>query len=94
VRRQRVIDASIDKSTYQEQVDLLNEEITLTELEIYDTKLEELDLEAALNFAVSALTFHRAKIITIHLSDTYCVLNRKLIWPIGIAEVASGMMVA
>src|SRR6185503_331992 len=60
-RRQRVIDAflhdrSIDKSTYQDQVNLLNEEITLTDLEIYDTKIEELDLEAALNFAVSALS--------------------------------------
>ena len=60
-RRQRVIDAflhdrSIDKATYQEQVDLLNEEVTLTELEIYDTKIEELDLEAALNFAVNALS--------------------------------------
>ena len=59
-RRQRVIDAflherSIDKSTYQEQVNLVDEEITLAELEIYDTKIEELDLEAALNFAVRAL---------------------------------------
>ena len=45
---------SIDKPTYQDQVNLLNEEITLTELEIYDTKIEELDLEAALNFAVNA----------------------------------------
>jgi len=54
-RRQRVIDAfiqerSIDKSTYQDQVNLLNEQITLTELEIYDTKIEELDLEAAAEF--------------------------------------------
>jgi hypothetical protein len=59
--RQRVIDAflregPIDKLTYQEQLDLLNEEITLAELEIYDSKLEELDLEAALNFATSALS--------------------------------------
>jgi hypothetical protein len=35
----------IDKSTYQEQVDLLNEEIALVDLEIYETKLEELDLK-------------------------------------------------
>lgn len=47
---------SIDKPTYQDQVNLLNEKITLAELEIYDTKIEELDLEAALNFAVSALS--------------------------------------
>jgi hypothetical protein len=30
-------------------MNLLKEEITLTELEIYETKLEELDLEATLN---------------------------------------------
>ncbi|HSE36574.1 MAG TPA: hypothetical protein VLG74_04670, partial [Blastocatellia bacterium] len=45
----------IDKSTYHDQANLLNEEIILAELEIYDTKIEELDLEAALNFAVRAL---------------------------------------
>jgi hypothetical protein len=60
-KRQRVIDAFlyervIDRTTYQEQLDLLNEEVALTELEIYETKLEELDLEAALNFAMSALS--------------------------------------
>ncbi len=59
-KRQRVIDAflherSIDQSTYKEQVNLLNEEITLAELELHDSKLEELDLEAALNFATNAL---------------------------------------
>lgn len=47
---------SIDKPTYQDQVNLLNEEITLAELETYDTKTEDLDLEAALNFAVRALS--------------------------------------
>ena len=46
----------IDRSTYQEQLDLLNEEIALADLEIYDTKLEELNLEAALNFATSAVS--------------------------------------
>jgi hypothetical protein len=60
-KRQRVVDAFlherlIDKSTYQEQLDLLNEQIALVELEIYDTKLESLDLEAALNFATNALS--------------------------------------
>ena len=43
-------------STYKEQVDLLNEEITLAELEVYDSRLEELNLEAALNFATNALS--------------------------------------
>lgn len=44
------------KSPYQEQVDLLNEEIALVDLEIYETKLEEWDLDAALNFATNALS--------------------------------------
>lgn len=35
---------------------MLNEEFAQTELEIYETKLDELDLEAALNFATSALS--------------------------------------
>jgi hypothetical protein len=34
----------------------VNEEIVLVDLEIYDTKLEELDLEAALNFSTRALS--------------------------------------
>ena len=60
-KKQRVIDAflherSIDKSTYQEQLDALNEEIALVELEIHDTKVDEMDLEAALNFATNALS--------------------------------------
>jgi DNA invertase Pin-like site-specific DNA recombinase len=60
-KRQRVIDAFlherlIDKSTYQEQLDLVNEDVALVEIEIYETKLEELDIEAALNFATSALS--------------------------------------
>jgi site-specific DNA recombinase len=60
-KKQRVIDAFlherlIDGSTYQEQLDLVNEQIALVDLEIYDTKLEELDLETALNFATSTLS--------------------------------------
>ena len=60
-KRQRVIDAFlherlIDRSTYQEQLDLVNKQIAMVDLEIYDTKLEELDLETALNFATSALS--------------------------------------
>ena len=60
-KRQRVLDAFlhervIDKATYQEHLDLLNEQMALVDLEIYDTKLEEFDLEAALNFATNALS--------------------------------------
>ena len=41
---------SIDKPTNKEQLDLLNEEIALAELEIHETRIDEMDLEAALNF--------------------------------------------
>jgi hypothetical protein len=34
----------------------LNEEIALAELEIHDTKIDELDLEGALNFAANSLS--------------------------------------
>ena len=59
-KRQRVIDAflherSIDRATYQEQLDSLNDEIALVQLEVYDARLEELDVEAALNYATNAL---------------------------------------
>ena len=47
---------SIDKPTYKEQLDLFNEEIALAELEIHETRINEMDLEEALNFATSALS--------------------------------------
>jgi site-specific DNA recombinase len=59
-KRQRVIDAflherSIDRSTYQEQLESLNDEIALVQLEVPDARLEELDIEAGLNYATNAL---------------------------------------
>jgi hypothetical protein len=61
VKRQRVIDAFfhervIDKATYEDQLAHVREEIAIMELEIYDAKLDELDIEAALNFATNALS--------------------------------------
>jgi hypothetical protein len=47
---------SIDKTIYEHQLAHVNEEIALTQLEIHEAKLEELDIEAALNFAVKALS--------------------------------------
>ena len=49
-------DRVIDKSTYDEQLPQVNEEIALTQLEIHEAKLDELDIEAALNFATNALS--------------------------------------
>ncbi len=59
-RRQKLIEAfvyqhSIEKSVYQEQLELLENEIALIELDAYDAKLEELNVEAALNYATEAL---------------------------------------
>ena len=48
-------DRSIDRSTYQEQLASLNDQIALVQREAYDARLEELDIEAALNYATNAL---------------------------------------
>jgi len=42
---------AIDEQTYGEQLDKLNEEITLAEIEEQDARLDELDVEAAVEFA-------------------------------------------
>jgi site-specific DNA recombinase len=59
-KRQKLIEAfvykhSIEKSVYQEQFELLENEIALVELDAYDAKLEDLNVEAALNYATDAL---------------------------------------
>ena len=56
VRKDRLVEAfvhrrAIDQATYQEQLDKLNEELTLTEIEDRDAGLDELDVQAAVNFA-------------------------------------------
>src|SRR5215475_10131845 len=61
MKKQRIIDAFvyervIDKSTYEEQLAQVREEIALAELDIHDAKLDKLDIEAALNFATNALS--------------------------------------
>ena len=59
-KRQKLIEAfvyqhSIEKSIYQEQLELIDDDIALAQLDVHDAKLEELDIEAALNYATSAL---------------------------------------
>ena len=59
-KRQKLIEAfvyqhSIEKSIYQEQLELIDDDIALAQLDVHDAKLEELDIEAALNYAPSAL---------------------------------------
>ena len=59
-KRQKLIEAfvyqhSIEKSIYQEQLELIDDDIALAQLDVHDAKLEELDIEAALNYATNAL---------------------------------------
>jgi hypothetical protein len=42
---------AIDRETYEEHVARLNEQIAVTQLELHDARLEELDVEAVLEFA-------------------------------------------
>jgi site-specific DNA recombinase len=60
-RKQRVLDAFlhdrvIDKATYQEQASRLDEEITSAQLDLNETDREELNVEAALEFAEEVLS--------------------------------------
>jgi site-specific DNA recombinase len=51
-----VVDQSIDRATYQTEVNAADEALTLLQLELHDAALEDLDLEAALGFANHVLT--------------------------------------
>jgi hypothetical protein len=73
---------SIDESTYKEQVDLLNEEITLAELAAHDSKLEEIDIEASLNFATNALG--NAAAVWIQCSADQKQRFQKVLFPNGL----------
>ena len=55
-RKNKLVEAfvyqkAIDQDTYRQQLDKLNEEITLAEMAANDAKLETFDVEAVLNFA-------------------------------------------
>ena len=50
-----VYERSLDRETYQEELDKLSEDITLVELEEQDTRLDELDIESTLAFAEHVL---------------------------------------
>ncbi len=59
-RKQLLVEAfvyqkALDKQTYQEQSDKLGEEITLAEIAEQDTRLDELDFEAPVEFAQHVL---------------------------------------
>jgi site-specific DNA recombinase len=50
-----VYDKSIDRETYQAQLSRLRENQVLVEIELNESKVEELDIESALNFALFAI---------------------------------------
>jgi hypothetical protein len=54
-RKQRLVEAyiyerAIDRDTYQEQIDKLNEEIALAEIDERDCRIQKLDVQAAVKF--------------------------------------------
>jgi hypothetical protein len=54
-RKQRLVEAfifrrEIDRETYQEQLDKLNEEMALAEISERDVRIEEMDVQAAVSF--------------------------------------------
>ncbi len=59
-KKNRLVDAfvyraAINEETYREQMEELEERLTLTDIELQDAKTEELDVEALLQFAHAVL---------------------------------------
>lgn len=59
-RKNRVVDAylhegKIDHTTYHDQLDRLREEHALAETELNEARVEELDIEAVVNFSADAI---------------------------------------
>ncbi len=50
-----VYDKSIDRETYQEQLARLREEQLLVEMELNESKVDEFDVQSAVNFALYAI---------------------------------------
>ena len=46
-----VSQAAVDRTTYEQHMDALDEEITLAEMRLEDARLDEIDLDGILNFA-------------------------------------------
>jgi hypothetical protein len=48
-------ESSVDRTTYEEQRDKLREELTLAELELSEARVEQFDIDGALDKAISVL---------------------------------------
>jgi hypothetical protein len=73
---------ALDQHTYQDEFDRLNEEITLAEMEAEDARLDQLDVEAAVEFAQYVL-LNAARIWSESSSEQRQRLQ-KLIFPAGV----------
>ncbi len=63
-----IFKAAIDQTTYERQRNKLNEEIAEAEMAAHETKLEELDIEAVVNFSQHVL-LNAARLWTIFSLD-------------------------
>jgi hypothetical protein len=72
----------LDERTYREQLQKLNEEITLAEIEEKESRLEELDIESVIDFARHILV-NAARIWAASGSDQKQRLQ-KLFFPAGV----------
>ena len=51
-----VYDSALDKATYQQHLARIEEQLTLAELELYDAKVDEFDIDGVLGFAEHLVT--------------------------------------
>ncbi len=78
-----IYDKSIERVTYQRQLDKLNEQITLAEIQERDAKLEGYDVESVLNFAEHIIL--NAARLWLEASDEQKQRLQKLFFPKGVS---------
>ena len=80
---------AIDRETYDQQRDKLEEEITLAKLRLKDAQLDKVDIEAVLNFA-EAFLLNTAR-IWLEMSLERRQRFQKVLFPEGIELMAGGV---
>ncbi len=86
-----IFKGAIDQATYERQRDKLNEEIADAETAVHEAKLEELDLEAVLNFAQHVLL--NAARLWIKFSLDQKQRLQKVIFPEGLVYTPEGFRI-
>ncbi len=79
---------AVSKETYQRQSDKISEEITLAEMAAHDTRLDELDIEAVLNFSQHVIL--NAARLWIEFSLDQKQRLQKVIFPEGLTYSPDG----